>query len=137
MRLNNPDDQAYIAKVVSDHFSDLIAMLPILRRGEGFVLGDSVLMPLRTQIYLAKRTPRSGDVDFFKLWSSQEPRGDITEVIEHWWRQDRQILNQLPDLPDGQPVRPRTQPPPQPPPPGLRIPIPDPEKKKPHVERTW
>ena len=137
MRLNNPDDQAYIAKVVSDHFSDLIGMLPILRRGEGFVLGDSVIMPMRTQIYLAKRTPRSGDVDFFQLWSSQAPRGEITEVIEHWWRQDRQVLNQLPDTPEEQPVRPRLQPPPQPPPPGLRIPIPDPEKKKPHVERTW
>ncbi|MCH7814254.1 MAG: ATP-binding protein [Planctomycetes bacterium] len=97
MRLNNPDDQAYIARVVSDHFASLIDMLPILRRGEGFVIGEAVLMPLRTLIELPARTPRSGDVDFFAIWSGERSEVDIDEVIDHWWRQDRQILNRLPD----------------------------------------
>ncbi|UCG16024.1 MAG: ATP-binding protein [Phycisphaerales bacterium] len=130
MRLNNPDDQAYIEKVVSDHFASLIEMLPILRRGEGFVLGDSVLMPLRTLVQLPERLPRSGDVDFFKLWSCDRAGSEISDVIEHWWRQDRQILNQLPDKP------PEKAPPPQPPPPGIRIPIPDPQKPG-QIQRTW
>ncbi|MCP4250230.1 MAG: ATP-binding protein, partial [bacterium] len=97
MRLNNPDDQAYIARVVSDHFASLIDMLPIMRRGEGFVIGEAVLMPLRTLIELPARTPRSGDVDFFAIWSGERSEVDIDEVIDHWWRQDRQILNRLPD----------------------------------------
>ena len=97
MRLNNPDDQAYVARVVSDHFAGLIDMLPILRPGEGFVIGDSVLMPLRTLIDMPARTPRSGNVDYFGLWARGEPSCDIREVIDYWWRQDRQILNRLPD----------------------------------------
>jgi hypothetical protein len=75
-------------------------------------------MPLRTLIQLPNRLPRSGDVDFFQLWSAGEPSSDISRVIDHWWRQDRQILNQLPD--EGEP-EPASEPP------GLiRIPIPDP-----------
>jgi DNA helicase HerA-like ATPase len=97
MRMNNPEDQAYVAKVVSDHFAGLIDMLPILRPGEGFVIGDSVLMPLRTLVDLPERTPRSGNIDFFGLWSQREPLCDIHEVINYWWRQDRQILNRLPE----------------------------------------
>ncbi|MFH0980067.1 MAG: ATP-binding protein [Planctomycetota bacterium] len=97
MRLNNPDDQAYIARVVSDHFAGLIDMLPIMRPGEGFIIGDSVLMPLRTLIDLPARTPRSGNLDFFGLWSEQEPSCDIHEVIGCWWRRDRQMLRRLPD----------------------------------------
>ncbi|MHC4063901.1 MAG: hypothetical protein ACYSUI_05300, partial [Planctomycetota bacterium] len=104
MRLNNPDDQAYIARVVSDHFTSLINMLPIMRRGEGFVIGECVLMPLRTLIQLPDRTPRSGDVDFFGAWSAERAESDIEEIVDHWWRQDRQILNRLPDAePDAEP----------------------------------
>jgi len=97
MRLNNPDDQSYVARVVSDHFAGLIDMLPIMRPGEGFIIGDSVLMPLRTLIDLPERTPRSGNVDFFGLWSEQEPQCDVSEIINFWWRQDRQMLNCLSD----------------------------------------
>jgi hypothetical protein len=125
MRMNNPDDQTYISRVVSDHFSSLLGMLPVLRRGEAFVLGDAVLMPLRTLIQLPERLPRSGDVDFFQLWSAGEPSGDISRVIDHWWRQDRQILNQLPDEGGPEPVSE---------PPLLRISIPDP-LDRPHLSR--
>ncbi len=96
MRLSNPEDQHYVAKVVSDHFSSLLEMLPILRPGEGFVIGDSVLMPMRTLVDLPDRLPQSGNVDFFKHWSSYVPCNDTDEVIDHWRRQDRQSLNQLP-----------------------------------------
>jgi len=102
MRLNNPDDQAYVARVVSDYFASLIDILPIMRPGEGFIIGDCVLMPLRTLIDLPERTPRSGDVDFFGAWSGDGADSDIDEIVDHWWRQDRQILNRLPDAgPDG------------------------------------
>jgi hypothetical protein len=91
MRLNNPDDQAYVTRVVSDHFAGLIKMLPIMRPGEGFVIGDAVLMPLRTLIDLPRRTPDSSDVDFFRHWSGGSRGCDIDEIIDHWWRQDRAL----------------------------------------------
>jgi DNA helicase HerA-like ATPase len=95
MRLSNPEDQQYIAKVVSDQFASLIEMLPILRPGEAFIIGDSVLMPMRTLIDLPDRLPDSGDVDFFGHWSAFEPVSDTDEIIDHWRRQDRQILNRM------------------------------------------
>ncbi|MEK7756435.1 MAG: DUF87 domain-containing protein, partial [Planctomycetota bacterium] len=50
MRLSNPDDQKYVAKVVGDHFAGVIQMLPAMRPGEAFVIGDSVIMPMRTLV---------------------------------------------------------------------------------------
>lgn len=107
MRLNNPEDQHYVAKVVGDHFGGLIQMLPSLRPGEAFVIGDSVLMPMRTMVKLPNPTPQSGDLDFFKHWSSSSVRGDVDEVIDHWRRQDRQALTgNLEEVPEAQPASP-------------------------------
>lgn len=95
MRLSNPDDQAYVAKIVSDHFSGLIQMLPILRPGEAFVIGDSVIMPMRTLVDMPKPSPESANADFFKLWSFGSVEFDIDTVIDHWRRQDRQLVNRI------------------------------------------
>ncbi len=95
MRLSNPDDQAYVAKIVSDHFSGLIQMLPILRPGEAFVIGDSVIMPMRTLVDMPKPSPESANADFFKLWSFGSVDFEIDTVIDHWRRQDRQLVNRL------------------------------------------
>ena len=89
MRMNNPDDQDYVARVVSDQFRSLISLLPSMKPGEGFIIGDSVLMPMRTLIDLPPRLPRSGDVDFFKLWSTGTQEGDVEQIVDRWWRQDR------------------------------------------------
>jgi len=93
LRMNNPDDQAYVRRVVSDQFANLIRMLPTLRPGEAFVIGDAVLMPLRTLVDLPSRLPRSGDVDFVSHWSKGTPDADVPRILEHWWRQDRRLLN--------------------------------------------
>jgi DNA helicase HerA-like ATPase len=93
MRMNNPDDQDYVARVVSDQFRSLISLLPSMKPGEGFIIGDSVLMPMRTLIDLPPRLPRSGDVDFFKLWSTGTQEGDVEQIVDHWWRQERARIN--------------------------------------------
>jgi hypothetical protein len=93
MRMNNPDDQDYVARVVSDQFRSLISLLPSMRPGEGFIIGDSVLMPMRTLIDLPPRLPRSGDVDFFKLWSEGAADSEVEEIVDRWWRQDRSCTN--------------------------------------------
>ena len=93
MRMNNPDDQDYAARVVSDQFRSLIRLLPSLRPGEAFVIGDSVMMPMRTLIDLPPRLPRSGDVDFFKMWSLATPTGDVERIVDRWWRQDRSVFD--------------------------------------------
>jgi hypothetical protein len=94
MRLNNPDDQRYVTRVVSDQFAAMVNMLPILAPGEGFVIGDSVLMPLRTLIELPPRTPRSADADVFKEWSASTEPPAFEAILQHWWRQDRKMLRE-------------------------------------------
>ncbi len=93
MRMNNPDDQEYAARVVSDQFRSLISILPSMRPGEGFIIGDSVMMPMRTLIDMPPKLPRSGDVDFFKEWSRDMYGGDVEVIVDRWWRQDRSALH--------------------------------------------
>jgi hypothetical protein len=93
MRMNNPDDQEYAGRVVSDQFRSLINLLPSLKPGEGFIIGDSVLMPMRTLIDMPPKLPRSGDVDFFGLWSRGGRGGDVEQIMDRWWRQDRNVLS--------------------------------------------
>lgn len=100
MRMNNPDDQNYAARVVSDQFRNLIELLPSMRPGEGFIIGDSVMMPMRTLIDKPPRLPRSGDVDFFSLWSSGGGPVNADQIIDRWWRQDRSAINAQ-NLEDG------------------------------------
>ena len=93
MRLSNPEDQKYVSKVVGDHFTGVIQMLPVLRPGEAFVIGDSVLMPMRTLVNIASPTPQSANLDFFKAWAQGTEQYDLDEIIDHWRRQDRQRLD--------------------------------------------
>ncbi len=89
MRLSNPEDQDYIARVISDHFKGLIDMLPVLRPGEAFVIGDAVIMPMRTIVNMADPLPNSGNMDFFKVWSEDSPHYDIDSIIDNWRKQTR------------------------------------------------
>ena len=114
MRLSNPEDQEYVAKVISDHFASLVQMLPILRPGEAFVIGDSVIMPMRTLVKMPDPPPQSGNIDFFKYWAEAIPDYDIDAIIDHWRRQDRQALDDSP-IDDAAPVDEPVEPsPPQP-----------------------
>ncbi len=97
MRLSNPEDQHYVSRVVGDHFAGVINMLPVLRPGEAFVIGDSVLMPMRTLVDISDPTPQSNNMDFFKHWASETNSGNVDDTINHWRRQDRQRLDDTPD----------------------------------------
>lgn len=93
MRLSNPEDQKYVSKVVGDHFAGVIQMLPVLRPGEAFIIGDSVLMPMRTLVQFPNPSPQSANLDFFQAWSMGTENYDLDDIIDHWRRQDRQRLD--------------------------------------------
>jgi DNA helicase HerA-like ATPase len=89
MRMSNPADQAYVSKVVSEQFSGLVGTLAQLRPGEAYAVGEAVPMPMRTQIYLTKQAPDSGDADFFAEKAAEGKSKDISTIVEAWWRQER------------------------------------------------
>ncbi len=84
MRLSNPDDQAYIAKLVPESMGDLLDVIPALKQGEGLLLGDASILPLRTKIDPPNPFPKSKDVDFFTKWSILPPAVDLQNVVERW-----------------------------------------------------
>lgn len=89
MRLSNPDDQAYVTKVISDQFADLVKMLPMLRPGEGFIIGDSVPFPMQAMVTMPDPAPASENVNFMHVWSQDSRSDQIHESLERWLRQAR------------------------------------------------
>ncbi len=84
LRLSNPDDQRYIARLVPESMSDLLDMVPVLKQGEGLLLGDACILPLRTKIDPPDPFPKSRDVEFYTKWSILPPVVDVAGVVERW-----------------------------------------------------
>lgn len=89
MRLNNPDDQAYITKVVADQFADMTKMLPALQPGEAYVIGDCVPLPMRTLIRMPDHQPSSETIDFIRAWQKGTDDETVERTLERWFRQVR------------------------------------------------
>jgi hypothetical protein len=64
--------------------SDLLDIVPALKQGEGLLLGDACILPLRTKIDAPNPFPRSKDVDFYTKWSILPPAVDVDNVVERW-----------------------------------------------------
>lgn len=138
MRISNPDDQKYVTHIVGEQFAGVIEMLPVMRPGEAFVIGDSVLMPMRTLVTPPDPWPQSGDVDYFKIWAQDSVEGDIDDIIDHWRRQDRQIVDSGEDevhVPPPPIQPPSMQPPTNKPPPPIAPPTPVKPDEKPGVPK--
>ncbi|MCX6843744.1 MAG: ATP-binding protein [candidate division WOR-3 bacterium] len=84
MRLTNPEDQAYVRKLVPDSLSGLMDMLPSLRTGEALILGDCVALPTRVMIDCPNPKPMSSDVEFAKWWSNGIKEMDVDRIIRRW-----------------------------------------------------
>jgi len=85
----NPDDQAYIKKLVPEAEGDLTDILSSLGRGEALVLGEATPLPTRVQIYRPKPEPKSNDVDYFTGWCEGHYDLDVEEIVDLWRTQTR------------------------------------------------
>ena len=84
MRLTNPDDQAYVRKLLPDTSGDLISSLPSLQSGEALVIGDAIALPSLVLIDECKNTPRSTDIAFLKEWAKEWSDIDFNKITEPW-----------------------------------------------------
>ncbi len=89
MRLLNPNDQQYVRKLVPDTLANMIDILPTLRQGESFLIGDAVPVPSRVMIDMPDPTPASGDIKFFAKWRKRDAETVVSEVVNNWWKQIR------------------------------------------------
>ena len=94
LRLTNSNDRGLIANTVSDHLSNLVNMLPILKTGESIIVGEAVKMPMRAVITFPDKKNRPDSNDPI-VASGEEGKGawnnalDITDeeyqtIVKAW-----------------------------------------------------
>lgn len=89
LRITNPDDQAYVRKLVPEGESDLVDILTSLGRGEAMILGEAIPLPTRSQIFKPNPTPNSNDADFYTYWREGPDDLDMEGIVQRWRRQGK------------------------------------------------
>ena len=89
MRLVNPTDVQYISRLVPESFAGLDSIIPLLRQGEGIIMGDAILIPQRVQMDIPNPPPESIDVRFFDKWRKPGEKTNAKDVMDRWWNQKK------------------------------------------------
>ena len=89
LRITNPDDQAYVRRLVPESEGDLVSVLAGLGRGEALVLGEAVPLPTRVQFDKPNPPPNSDDIDFYAKWKDGPADLDVGEIVKRWRSQER------------------------------------------------
>lgn len=89
LRLSNAEDQAVIKRLLPDNLSGLTDVLPILDIGEALVVGDASLLPTRIIIDEPKIKPESATVKFWKEWSADTSKQDISTAVSGLRKQSK------------------------------------------------
>lgn len=84
-RLQNPDDQQYIRKLVSSASSEVLNQLPILPQQHAVILGDAVRTPVMVRINTACPKPKSENPKFIENWLKEgKDRSFYHSVCDEW-----------------------------------------------------
>jgi DNA helicase HerA-like ATPase len=90
LRLTNPNDQAYVRRLLPDFLSVAVEMLPYLRTGEAVISGEAVEMPTRVKIRAPEPAPKSEDISYLTGWRNGLPEGySVDVVLDRWRRRQR------------------------------------------------
>jgi hypothetical protein len=89
LRITNPDDQAYVRRLVPESEGDLVSVLAGLGRGEALVLGEAVPLPTRVQFDKPTPAPNSDDIDFYAKWKDGPTDLNVDEIVKRWRSQER------------------------------------------------
>lgn len=84
MRLTNPNDQNYVARLLPDTLGSLIDCLPSLQAGEALLIGDAIVMPSIVQIEQTDLPPSSNDIPYWELWKEKWKTFDFGEISKNW-----------------------------------------------------
>jgi hypothetical protein len=89
LRTTNPDDQAYVRRLVPESEGDLVTVLAGLGRGEALVLGEAVPLPTRLRFERPSPAPNSDDIDFYRWWKDGPEDLDVDAIVKRWRSQER------------------------------------------------
>ena len=68
MRLNNPEDQAYVKRLLPEAVISYGDALSSLEKREALLVGDAIATPTIVKILDAEPTPKSEDIKFYTEW---------------------------------------------------------------------
>jgi DNA helicase HerA-like ATPase len=89
LRVTNPDDQTYIARLVPESQRGLVDILAGLGNAECLALGEAVPLPTRLRFHRPEPAPNSEDIDFYRQWKEGPADIDVAAVVSRWRRQER------------------------------------------------
>jgi uncharacterized protein len=84
MRLTNPDDQAYVRRLLPDTLGNLTAGLPALEAGEALMIGEAAVMPCVVYVTPCKPEPSSSDIPYLELWKQEWHPVDFVKLAKEW-----------------------------------------------------
>lgn len=96
-RIQNPEDQEYVKKLLPSISHDLLKQLPVLGQGVALVFGDCVRAPMQVKIKKPSPTPKSSDPEYWKHWTNAYEKDenpfkngepDFERVAEKWEKGD-------------------------------------------------
>lgn len=87
MRLTNPNDQNYVARLLPDTVGNLSDKLPTLGAGEALLIGEAVVMPSVVKVAYCSPAPSSNDIPYFRLWKEQWKDVDFSKIKGTWLKQ--------------------------------------------------
>ena len=85
-RIQNPDDQSYIRKLVSSANSEILSQLPTLPQQHVIIMGDCVRTPIVARINDANPKPNSNNPEFIENWIKDD-KSDYQGVTKKWLEQ--------------------------------------------------
>lgn len=84
MRLTNPDDQAYVRRLLPDTLGNITTGLAALEQGEALLIGDAITMPCVVYIKQADPEPSSNDIKYFQVWREIWKDVDLEKLAGDW-----------------------------------------------------
>lgn len=87
MRLTNPSDQSYVARLLPDTLGNLCDKLPTLSAGEALLIGESVVMPSLIKVHPCEPPPSSTDIPYYQLWKEEWKQLDFEGLKRAWLKE--------------------------------------------------
>ena len=92
-RIQNPDDQTYIRRLVSAANYEILNQLPTLPQQHVIVMGDCVRTPVVARMNDANPKPNSNNPEFINHWLSEE-QVDYGKVVDKWLK-DEEVVDEM------------------------------------------
>lgn len=89
-RIQNPDDQTYIRKLVSSANSEILNQLPTLPQQHVIIMGDCVRTPVVARMNNAKPKPNSSNPEYIKNWLS-DSKVDYQGIVDNWLTDSNEV----------------------------------------------